>query len=142
MPRPATKARNPRDAAVLTPPAHRPVAPSAPPATEGSARLPAPHLPRLYAGRALRLAVEDPAYRNFCRYDCAYCVSRRSSNVERARFTVAEVVQLTLDLYRRNCIEGLFLSSGIARNEDDTMEGPGAVAKALAPSTAFAVTSI
>src|SRR6188508_3065311 len=44
---------------------------------------------------------------NFCKYDCAYCVSRRSSNVERARFTVAEVVQLTLDLYRRNCIEGL-----------------------------------
>ena len=40
---------------------------------------------------------------------------------ERARFSVAEVVQLTLDLYRRNCIEGLFLSSGIARNEDDTM---------------------
>ena len=68
---------------------------------------------------------------NFCRYDCAYCVSRRSSNVERARFSVAEVVQLTLDLYRRNCIEGLFLSSGIARSEDDTMEDLVRVAKAL-----------
>ncbi len=68
---------------------------------------------------------------NFCRYDCAYCVSRRSSNVERARFSVAEVVQLTLDLYRRNCIEGLFLSSGIARSEDDTMGDLVRVAKAL-----------
>ena len=68
---------------------------------------------------------------NFCRYDCAYCVSRRSSNVERARFSVAEVVQLTLDLYRRNCIEGLFLSSGIARSEDDTMADLVRVAKAL-----------
>jgi putative DNA modification/repair radical SAM protein len=68
---------------------------------------------------------------NFCRYDCAYCVSRRSSNVERARFSVAEVVQLTLDLYRRNCIEGLFLSSGIARSEDETMADLVRVAKAL-----------
>jgi putative DNA modification/repair radical SAM protein len=68
---------------------------------------------------------------NFCRYDCAYCVSRRSSNAERARLSVAEVVQLTLDLYRRNCIEGLFLSSGIARTEDDTMSDLVAVAKSL-----------
>ena len=68
---------------------------------------------------------------NFCRYDCAYCVSRRSSNVERARLSVAEVVKLTLDLYRRNCIEGLFLSSGIARSEDDTMSDLVAVAKSL-----------
>ena len=68
---------------------------------------------------------------NFCRYDCAYCVSRRSSNVERARFSVEEVVQLTLDLYRRNCIEGLFLSSGIARSEDETMNDLVRVAKAL-----------
>ena len=74
---------------------------------------------------------------NFCRYDCAYCVSRRSSNVERARFTVAEVVQLTLDLYRRNCIEGLFLSSGIARNEDDTMGDMVRVAKALRTEHGF-----
>src|ERR1700761_4148701 len=68
---------------------------------------------------------------NFCRYDCAYCVSRRSSNVVRARFSVDEVVRLTLDLYRRNCIEGLFLSSGIARSEDDTMADLVRVAKTL-----------
>ena len=68
---------------------------------------------------------------NFCRYDCAYCISRRSSNVPRARFAVDEVVRLTLDLYRRNCIEGLFLSSGIARSEDDTMDDLIRVARAL-----------
>ncbi len=68
---------------------------------------------------------------NFCIYDCAYCISRRSSNVPRARFTVDEVVQLTLDLYRRNCIEGLFLSSGIARGEDDTMGDIVRIAKTL-----------
>jgi len=68
---------------------------------------------------------------NFCIYDCAYCVSRRSSNVRRARFSVDEVVRLTLDLYRRNCIEGLFLSSGIARSEDATMEDLVRVAKSL-----------
>jgi putative DNA modification/repair radical SAM protein len=68
---------------------------------------------------------------NFCIYDCAYCVSRRSSNVRRARFSVQEVVTLTLDLYRRNCIEGLFLSSGIARSVDDTMGDLIRVAKSL-----------
>jgi putative DNA modification/repair radical SAM protein len=68
---------------------------------------------------------------NFCIYDCAYCVSRRSSNARRARFNVEEVVTLTLDLYRRNCIEGLFLSSGIARSESDTMSDLVRVAQAL-----------
>lgn len=68
---------------------------------------------------------------NFCRYDCAYCVSRRSSNVPRARFAVDEVVRLTLDLYRRNCIEGLFLSSGIVRSPDDTMSDLVRVARVL-----------
>lgn len=59
---------------------------------------------------------------NVCLYDCHYCINRRSSNVIRARFTVDEVVQLTLDFYKRNYIEGLFLSSGIIRNADYTME--------------------
>ena len=61
-------------------------------------------------------------FTNFCLYDCLYCVNRVSSNVPRARFTVEEVVQLTLDFYRRNCIEGLFLSSGIIQSPDYTME--------------------
>jgi putative DNA modification/repair radical SAM protein len=68
---------------------------------------------------------------NFCIYDCAYCVSRRSSEVPRARFSVEEIISLTLDLYRRNCIEGLFLSSGIARGEDETMADLVRVAKTL-----------
>lgn len=59
---------------------------------------------------------------NFCIYDCAYCINRSSSNVERARFTPEEVVWLTLEFYRRNYIEGLFLSSGITRSSDHTME--------------------
>ncbi|WP_299812796.1 putative DNA modification/repair radical SAM protein [uncultured Roseibium sp.] len=58
---------------------------------------------------------------NFCIYDCAYCVNRASSRVERARFTVEEVVKLTVEFYRRNYIEGLFLSSGIIRSPDGTM---------------------
>ena len=68
---------------------------------------------------------------NFCRYDCLYCVNRVTSNVERARFTIEEVVTLTLDFYRRNCIEGLFLSSGIIRNPDYTMEQVVEVARVL-----------
>lgn len=68
---------------------------------------------------------------NFCIYDCAYCVNRVSSNVPRARFTPEEVVRLTLDFYKRNLIEGLFLSSGIIRNGDYTMEQLVAVARSL-----------
>ncbi|MBG6073976.1 putative DNA modification/repair radical SAM protein [Polaromonas sp. CG_23.6] len=68
---------------------------------------------------------------NFCTYDCLYCVNRVSSNVPRARFTVDEVVGLTLDFYRRNCIEGLFLSSGIIQNPDYTMEQVVEVARRL-----------
>ncbi|MCW2248460.1 putative DNA modification/repair radical SAM protein [Azospirillum fermentarium] len=59
---------------------------------------------------------------NVCVFDCLYCVNRRSSNVPRARFTVDEVVRLTLGFYKRNMIEGLFLSSGIVRTPDHTME--------------------
>ncbi|MEM9580406.1 MAG: putative DNA modification/repair radical SAM protein [Pseudomonadota bacterium] len=58
---------------------------------------------------------------NFCIYDCAYCVNRVSSQIERARFTPEEVVRLTIEFYRRNYIEGLFLSSGIIKSPDDTM---------------------
>ena len=68
---------------------------------------------------------------NHCLYDCLYCINRVSSNVPRARFTVDEVVQLTLDFYRRNCIEGLFLSSGIIRSADYTMERVVEVARVL-----------
>ncbi len=68
---------------------------------------------------------------NSCIFDCAYCINRKSSNVRRARFTVEEVVQLTLAFYRRNYIEGLFLSSGIIRSSDYTMEQIVRVAKEL-----------
>jgi putative DNA modification/repair radical SAM protein len=68
---------------------------------------------------------------NFCVYDCAYCVNRVSSNTPRARFSVEEVVGLTLNFYKRNYIEGLFLSSGIIRSADYTMEAMVRVAKAL-----------
>ncbi len=68
---------------------------------------------------------------NFCIYDCLYCINRASSNVQRARFTPEEVVGLTLDFYRRNYIEGLFLSSGIIRNPDYTMEQVIQVARTL-----------
>ena len=70
-------------------------------------------------------------FTNFCLYDCLYCVNRVSSNVPRARFTVDEVVQLTLGFYRRNCIEGLFLSSGIIQSPDYTMEQVVEVARVL-----------
>ncbi|TCC93450.1 putative DNA modification/repair radical SAM protein [Pedobacter frigiditerrae] len=59
---------------------------------------------------------------NHCIFDCAYCVSRKSNDIERAAFTVDEVVELTMNFYRRNFIEGLFLSSGIFKNADYTME--------------------
>jgi predicted DNA-binding helix-hairpin-helix protein len=68
---------------------------------------------------------------NACNYDCLYCVNRASSNVPRARFTIDEVVKLTIDFYRRNYIEGLFLSSGIIRSADYTMEQVVAVARKL-----------
>jgi putative DNA modification/repair radical SAM protein len=68
---------------------------------------------------------------NACMYECLYCINRRSSNVKRARFSVDEVVRLTLGFYRRNCIEGLFLSSGIIRTPDYTMEQVVRVARTL-----------
>src|SRR6185312_5751789 len=68
---------------------------------------------------------------NYCLFDCAYCLNRRSSNVRRARFSVDEVVTLTVEFYKRNYIEGLFLSSGIIRSPDHTMELLIRVAKTL-----------
>lgn len=68
---------------------------------------------------------------NHCIYDCAFCVSRKSNDVKRAAFTVDEVVELTMGFYRRNYIEGLFLSSGIFKNADYTMERLVRIAKKL-----------
>jgi putative DNA modification/repair radical SAM protein len=74
---------------------------------------------------------------NACAFDCAYCVNRAGSNVRRARFAVEEVVKLTLDFYRRNAIEGLFLSSGITRSADWTMEQLVLVARTLREEHGF-----
>lgn len=68
---------------------------------------------------------------NYCIFDCAYCVSRKSNDIKRAAFTIEEVVELTLNFYRRNYIEGLFLSSGIFKNADYTMERLVTIAKKL-----------
>lgn len=68
---------------------------------------------------------------NFCIYDCKYCINRASSDVPRARFTPAEVVRLTVEFYKRNYIEGLFLSSGIIRDVDYTMDQLAEVARKL-----------
>jgi putative DNA modification/repair radical SAM protein len=68
---------------------------------------------------------------NSCIFDCAYCINRKSSNVRRARFTAQEVVQLTLAFYKRNYIEGLFLSSGIIKSSNYTMEQLVEVARSL-----------
>src|SRR5919205_1723276 len=68
---------------------------------------------------------------NSCIFDCHYCINRKSSNVRRARFTIEEVVELTLSFYRRNYIEGLFLSFGIIRSADYTMEQLVLVARTL-----------
>lgn len=75
---------------------------------------------------------------NYCLFDCAYCINRRSSNVARARFTVEEIVKLTIEFYKRNYIEGLFLSSGIIRSADYTMEQMMRVAKTLREEHGFA----
>ena len=68
---------------------------------------------------------------NSCIFDCAYCINRKSSNVRRARFTAEEVVRLTLEFYKRNYIEGLFLSSGIIRSSNYTMEQLVEIARSL-----------
>lgn len=68
---------------------------------------------------------------NYCIYDCKYCINRISSDVPRARFSPKEVVHLTMEFYKRNYIEGLFLSSGIVRNSDYTMGQMVEIAKKL-----------
>ena len=68
---------------------------------------------------------------NYCIYDCAYCINRRSNDLPRATLAVSELVDLTMEFYRRNYIEGLFLSSGVVRNPDYTMERLVRVAKDL-----------
>ncbi len=70
-------------------------------------------------------------FTNFCIYDCSYCINRNSSSVKRAKFTVDEVVNLTMNFYQRNYIEGLFLSSGVLRSPDETMEDLISVARKL-----------
>jgi putative DNA modification/repair radical SAM protein len=70
-------------------------------------------------------------FTNVCIFDCAYCVTRKSNDIKRASFTIQEVVDLTINFYRRNYIEGLFLSSGIFKNADYTMERLVQVAKKL-----------
>lgn len=68
---------------------------------------------------------------NYCIYDCAFCISRRSNDVQRSAFSVREIVELTMNFYRRNYIEGLFLSSGIFKSADYTMERLMLVVKKL-----------
>jgi putative DNA modification/repair radical SAM protein len=68
---------------------------------------------------------------NYCIYDCAYCINRRSNDIRRATFAVEELVELTIEFYRRNYIEGLFLSSGVINNPDYTMERMVRVIKEL-----------
>jgi putative DNA modification/repair radical SAM protein len=68
---------------------------------------------------------------NHCIYDCAYCINRRSNDLPRTSFTPEEIANLTIEFYRRNYIEGLFLSSGVMRNPDYTMERIVEVAKLL-----------
>ena len=68
---------------------------------------------------------------NLCIYDCVYCVSRRSNDIARAAFSVQDVVDLTINFYRRNYIEGLFLSSSVFKDADTTMERLVRIAKKL-----------
>jgi putative DNA modification/repair radical SAM protein len=74
---------------------------------------------------------------NFCIYDCKYCVNRVSSDVPRARFTPEEIAELTISFYRRNYVEGLFLSSGVIRSPDHTMEQLAHAARLLRETYRF-----
>ncbi len=76
-------------------------------------------------------------FTNYCLFDCAYCVNRISSETSRARFSVEEVVRLTMDFYRRNYIEGLFLSSGVIQSAEYTMDQLAEVARRLRQEERF-----
>ena len=106
-----------------------------------SARLPGAGICHAYTPDGRCVSLLKILLTNYCLFDCAYCVNRRSSNVKRAKFSVDEVVTLTIEFYKRNYIEGLFLSSGIIRTPDHTMEQMLLVAKKLRRTTAFAATS-
>ena len=68
---------------------------------------------------------------NYCMYDCAYCINRRTNDIKRATLSVSELEEITMEFYRRNYIEGLFLSSGVVRNPDYTMERLTAIVRDL-----------
>ena len=68
---------------------------------------------------------------NYCKYDCAYCINRRTNDIKRATLSVSELEEITMEFYRRNYIEGLFLSSGVVRNPDYTMERLTAIVRDL-----------
>ena len=68
---------------------------------------------------------------NYCKYDCAYCINRRSNDIPRATLSVTELEEITMEFYRRNYIEGLFLSSGVVRTPDYTMERLTAIVRDL-----------
>jgi putative DNA modification/repair radical SAM protein len=68
---------------------------------------------------------------NYCIFDCAYCINRKSNDIQRATFTVKEITEITIEFYRRNYIEGLFLSSGVINNPDYTMERLVCIVKEL-----------
>ena len=68
---------------------------------------------------------------NYCMYDCAYCINRRTNDIQRATLSVSELEEITMEFYRRNYIEGLFLSSGVVRNPDYTMERLTAIVRDL-----------
>lgn len=78
---------------------------------------------------------------NHCMYDCAYCINRRSNDIPRATLAVSELIDLTIEFYRRNYIEGLFLSSGVVRNPDYTMERLVRIVKDLRQVHRFKATS-
>ncbi|MDR1360449.1 MAG: putative DNA modification/repair radical SAM protein [Deltaproteobacteria bacterium] len=84
-----------------------------------------------FAGDGRCIALLKVLYTNMCRYDCAYCVNRRSNDIPRASFEARELAELTIEFYRRNYIEGLFLSSGVPHDPDQTMERLVQVAREL-----------